>query len=172
MYIKFEDGTQFTLLAASGAPALVAGHRRDVVTLTLSGTYAAVKAAFNGQPWAHYFATGDSKDITDLAASDEATGEYVRDYSGYQLVAGITDNMDGTVTVRVGRSNTREESLEDELAAEQAKSAALENDKAALTEENAALAAENQDKDAQIDDLVVAMLEGGTDDVSETAETV
>ena len=170
MYIKFEDGTTFPLLAASGAPALVAGHRRDVLDLKLTGTYEAVKEAFNGQSWEHRFL--GSEQITDLSTYDEAAGEYVRDYSGYQLVAGITDNMDGTVTVHVGRSNTREETLEDELAAEQARAAALEGDKAALTEANAALTAENQNKDAQIDDLIVAMLEGGSSDVSEAETTV
>lgn len=163
MYIKFEDGQQFDLLASSGKPERVAGHLRDVLTLTLTGTFEAVKAAFNGQAWVHHFTeqTEDGKMV-----------EREFDLSGYQLVAGITDNMDGTVTVRVGRNNTREETLTDELAAEQAKTAALESDKAALTEANAALTAENQDKDAQIDDLVVAMLEGGTDDVPETETTV
>lgn len=162
MYIKFEDGTQFDLLAAKGAPERVAGHLRDVLTLTLTGTFETVKAAFHGQAWAHHF--------TEMAAGKEIEREC--DRSGYQLVAGITDNMDGTVTVRVGRNNTREETLADELAAEQAKTAALESDKAALAEANAALAAENQDKDAQIDDLIVAMLEGGSSDVPETETTV
>lgn len=154
MYIKFNDGAQFDLCGNPiGAAAVLAGHRRDVLTVTVTGEFAAVKAAF-GQPWV----------IVD--------GENNYDKANYTLPVSVCDNLDGTVTVRVGRMNTREEDLEDEKNALRAENAALAADKAALETSNAALTAELQDKDAQIDDLVVEMLEGGTDNVSETAETV
>lgn len=127
MHIKFNDGAEFELKSApKGAGAVVAGHKRDVLTVTVTGDFAAVKAAFDGQPWA----------VVD--------GETAYDKSGYTLPVSVCDNLDGTVTVRVGRANTREEDLEDE--------------KAALQAENAALS-------AQMDDLLVEVLEGGAADV-------
>ena len=75
--------------------------------VTVEGEYAAVKAAFNGQGWS--VADGE--------------GEY--DKSNYTLVASICDNMDGTITVRVGRKNTAEETLQDEKNALAAEKAAL-----------------------------------------------
>ena len=108
MYIKFEDGTQFTLLKyPTASDAVIAGHKRDTLSVTVEGEYAAVKAAFNGQGWS--IADGE--------------GEY--DKSNYTLVASICDNMDGTITVRVGRKNTSEETLQDEKNALAAEKAAL-----------------------------------------------
>lgn len=99
MYIKFENGTAFMLRGyPTASDAVLAGHKRDVLTATVEGEYAAVKGAFNGQGWA----------IVDGKA------EY--DKSGYTLVASICDNMDGTITVRVGRENTVEETLQDQNA--------------------------------------------------------
>ena len=129
MYIKFENGVQFPLCKyPTASSAVIAGHKRDVLSVTVEGEHADVKSAF-GQPWS----------IVD--------GENVYDKSGYTLVASITDNMDGTITVRIGRKNTAEETLQDE---------------------NAALQAENAGLNAQIDDLIVELLEGGAVDVSET----
>ena len=100
MYIKFADGTQFALPNyPTASDAVLAGHKRDVLTATVVGEYSEVKDAFNGQGWA----------IVD--------GEAEYDKSGYTLVASICDNMDGTITVRIGRKNTAEETLADENAA-------------------------------------------------------
>lgn len=99
MYIKFENGAEFALAGyPKSADAVLAGHKRDVLTVTVEGEYAAVKDAFNGQGWA------------------VADGENVYDKSGYTLVASICDNMDGTITVRIGRENTVEETLQDQNA--------------------------------------------------------
>ena len=96
MYIKFENGAEFALIGyPKSADAVLAGHKRDVLTVTVGGEHSAVKSAFNGQGWS----------IVDGKA------EY--DKSGYTLVASICDNMDGTITVRIGRANTVEESLRD-----------------------------------------------------------
>lgn len=117
MYIKFNDGTQFPVpntVPVKLTQEILFGHKREVLTVKVEGEHSAVKAAFNGQPWAI------------------ADGEAEYDKSNYTLVASICDNMDGTITVRVGRKNTSEETLQDE--------------KNALAAEKAALAAENAEQ--------------------------
>lgn len=115
MYVKFENGAQFVLpVYPTASSAVLAGHKRDVLSVTVEGEHSAVKSSFNGQGWS----------IVDNEA------EY--DKSNYTLVASICDNMDGTITVRVGRENTTEETLRDE--------------KDALAKQNAALSAENAEQ--------------------------
>ena len=126
MYVKFEDGTQFVLPKyPTSSDAVIAGHKRDTLSVTVEGEHSAVKAAFYGQPWAIHetekFKDADGKIV-------EVEHEY--DKSNYTLVASICDNMDGTITVRVGRKNTVEETLQDEKNA-------LQTENAALTAENA-----------------------------------
>ena len=105
MYIQFADGAQLDCVSVAGAGAVVAGHKRDVLTVTVAGEFAAVRAAFDGSPWA----------VVD--------GGNTYDKSGYTLPVSVCDNLDGTVTVRIARANTREEDLEDENAALQAENA-------------------------------------------------
>ena len=134
-YMEFADGARFDLAEMAHAGAeYIAGHRRDVITARVNGSYEQMKAAFNGQAW---------------ALGSDAEGAY--DKSEYTVVASLCDNMDGTVTVRVGRKNTLEETLADEKEA---------------------LRAENEALNIQIDDLVIELLEGGAVDVSETEATV
>lgn len=115
MYIKFENGAEFALRGyPTASSAVIAGHKREVLTVKVEGEHSAVKTAFNGQPWS----------IVDNEA------EY--DKSNYTLVASICDNMDGTITVRVGRQNTTEETLRDTNKA--------------LSKQNAALSAENAEQ--------------------------
>lgn len=113
MHIKFEDGTQFAMWKNPTAESVViAGHKRDALNVTVEAEYVAVKNAFNGQGWA--IADGEN--------------EYVK--SNYTLIASICDNMDGSITVRIGRQNTVEETLQDEneaLAAENAEQAEIIN---------------------------------------------
>lgn len=114
MYVKFENGVQFTLSKYPTASSeVIANHKRDVLNVTVEGEHADVKAAF-GLPWV--IVNGDD--------------EY--DKSNYTLVASICDNLDGTMTVRVGRQNTVEETLLDE--------------KNALQMTNASLSAENAEQ--------------------------
>lgn len=128
MYVKFKDGTQFVLPKyPTSSDAVIAGHKRDTLSVTVEGEHSAVKAAFNGQPWA----------IHTTEPIENENGETVMveceyDKSVYTLVASICDNMDGTITVRVGRANTVEETLQDE--------------KNALAKQNAALTAENAEQ--------------------------
>lgn len=163
--IRFSNGVEVQTTSVSGAAEMMRQHRRDVITIKTTGIEYADAAEL--------FSDGASWSIVEVNADGNGDPiETVYDYSNYTMAGSITDNRDGSLVVKMGRANTKEETLEDELVAEKAKTATLENDKATLTQQNAALAAENEDKDAQIDDLVVAMLEGGTDDVSETDETV
>lgn len=100
MYVKFGNGVQLPLCKyPTASTAVIAGHKRDTLSVTVEGEYSAVKDAFNGQPWAI------------------ADGEAEYDKSNYTVVASICDNLDGTLTVRVGRENTVEECLRDEKAA-------------------------------------------------------
>lgn len=128
MYVKFENGAEFALCGyPTAADAVLAGHKRNVLNVTVEGEHSAVKSAFNGQPWVIHetekFKDEDGKIV-------EVEHEY--DKSIYTLVASICDNMDGTITVRVGRENTVEETLADE--------------KAALAHENVRLAAKNAEQ--------------------------
>lgn len=128
MYVKFENGAQLALSKyPTASSAVIANHKRDVLNVTVEGEHADVKAAFNGQGWAVH-TTEPRKNENDETVMVDC--EY--DKSNYTLVASICDNMDGTITVRVGRKNTSEETLQDE--------------KNALAAEKAALAAENAEQ--------------------------
>lgn len=108
MYVKFENGVQFPLTKyPTASSAVIAGHKRDVLSVTVEGEYADIKAAF-GQPWEIHVTENDTN-----AFGRPAQTENVYDKSNYTLVASICDNMDGTITVRVGRENTVEETLQD-----------------------------------------------------------
>lgn len=144
MNIVFENGVQFELSKnITASSAVIENHKRDVLNVTMVCSYEEAKSAFNGQGW--------------LVADDNA--EY--DKSNYTLVASICDNMDGTITVRVGRQNTTEETLLDEKNVLLSKNDALQS-------ENVALTAMNTELNAQIDELIIEVLEGGTDNVPET----
>lgn len=127
MYVKFENGAEFALRGyPTASSAVIAGHKRDVLSVTVEGEYADIKAAF-GQPWEIHVTENDTN-----AFGRPAQTENVYDKSNYTLVASICDNMDGTITVRVGRENTTEETLRDE--------------KAALQKQNVSLASENAEQ--------------------------
>lgn len=111
MYVKFNDGTQFPVpntVPVKLTQEVLFGHKREVLTVKVEGEHSAVKAAFNGQPWA----------IHTTEPRENENGETVMveceyDKSIYTLAASICDNMDGTITVRVGREDTVEDKLRD-----------------------------------------------------------
>jgi hypothetical protein len=145
--IRFDNGATYQAEGITGNGEVVANHKRDVLTITAYMTYEQAMAEFNGQPWAI------------------VEDENVYDKSNYILLASVCDNLDGTVTVRIGRKNTVEEDLKDEANAAKAEAAILTSQNATLTAENAAL-------NEQYDELIVEVLEGGTDNVLEIEETV
>ena len=107
MFIKFKNGATFPVpntVPVKLTTEVLFGHKREVLTVKVEGEYADVKNAF-GQPWSLV----------------DGEGEY--DKSAYNLVASICDNMDGTITVRVGREDTVEDKLRDSNKALQAQNA-------------------------------------------------
>lgn len=136
--IRFSNGIEVQTTSISGAAEIMRQHRRDVITITTTGiTYADAAALFaDGAEWC----------IVEMVDGNEI--DY--DYSSYTMAGSITDNRDGTLVIKMGRANTAEETLADELSAANA--------------EIATLTAENETMSAQIDDLIVEVLEGGSDD--------
>lgn len=85
-------------------PAAVRGYRRDTdwgdrdsIAFTIDMTYEEAVAVFvDGLDWATAYQEGDNLDV--------------RDRSDYSVAGPITDNRDGTVTVKMGKI-TAEEAL-------------------------------------------------------------
>lgn len=94
----------FPLLASTAQQEELAGHRRDVVTLTIEATYA--EAAEN-------FVEGVTFTIV-----DDGGMEYI--HEEYPTPGSITDNRDGTVVIKMGAAKTKEQDLEDKAAAAEA----------------------------------------------------
>ena len=103
MQIKINN-TTFPLLFSTGAQETMLGYKRDVVTLTIEASYAEV---------ADNFVEGAAFTIVD----DDGT-EYVHDE--YPTPGAITDNRDGTVVVKMGAANTKEQDLENKVAVAEA----------------------------------------------------
>ena len=91
----------FDLLEASERDEMMAGHRRKVLTLVLNGTtYADVAAALTD---------GATLTIVDEQGHDNVITDRTK-------AGAITDNRDGTITAKMGASNTVEQDLQDEVA--------------------------------------------------------
>lgn len=111
MQIKINEKT-FPLLSSTAQRELLAGHSREVVTLKLEATY---------QEAVDNFVEGAAFTIVD----DDGT-EYVHDE--YPTPGAITDNRDGTVVVKMGAANTKEQDLENKVAAAEAETAKVSED--------------------------------------------
>ena len=113
MRLKINDKT-FLLLASTAQQEMLAGHTREVVTLTLEATY---------QEVVNNFVEGATFTIIEDVVSDDGsttTVEHV--HNEYPTPGSVTDHRDGTVTVKMGKASTREQDAIDE--AEKAKAAA------------------------------------------------
>ena len=134
----FADNTECACTGVTGKTEVLAGHARDVLRVNgLETDYQTAKAGFTAGGW--YIRcyevipagtvlklaaeTGDAYQLdengevlTVTLAEDYKTGEQFP-YADYTLVGSITDNMDGTLTVAVGKANTRVQQLEDDNAA-------------------------------------------------------
>lgn len=114
MQVKIKDHT-YDLKYATGAQENLSGHVRDVITLTVVGEYAAIAADF---------VDGATFTIMEpVQIQDEESGVTVitqeHEHTDHTVAGPITDNRDGTVVVKMGKTNTKEQDLED--AAETAK---------------------------------------------------
>lgn len=99
MQIKVNNKT-YPASSVYGRTEALDGFNRDVITMILEGTYADVSTDF-------------ISDAT-FTVVDDNGGEYT--YDTYGVAGPITDNRDGTCTIKMGKNNTSEQ---DALAAQQ-----------------------------------------------------
>lgn len=116
MQIKINEKT-FPLLSSTAQRELLAGHSREVVTLKLEATY---------QEAVDNFVEGAAFTIV-----DDDGAEYVHDE--YPTPGAITDNRDGTVVVKMGAANTKEQDLENKVAVAEAETAKVSQDLVTLS---------------------------------------
>ena len=100
------NSTTFTLLSARAATENMRSFRRDVISLTIESTYAEAAAEF-------------TDGATFTVVDDSVTPAEEFEYTDHTMAGPITDHRDGTVTVKMGKSNTAEQdALEAQQAAE------------------------------------------------------
>ena len=103
MRIKVNNKT-YPASSVYGRTEALAGFNRDVITMILEGTYADVSADFVAG--------------AEFTVVDDNGGEYT--YDTYGVAGPITDNRDGTCTIKMGKNNTSEQDLETQVAEEKA----------------------------------------------------
>lgn len=108
MQVKINEST-YTLKSSFGATEMLKSYRRDVLTLTIEGEYAAVAADF--------------VDGATFVIVDDMQAEY--EYDTHTVAGPITDNRDGTVIVKMGKANTAEQDALDKAAAAEAEIVAI-----------------------------------------------
>lgn len=97
--IVFPDQSSYNVLTAISSDAIIAGHNRNIVTITVDMNY---NEAIN------HFVDGAIFTLTD------ETGEsYLWD--NYGIAGPITDHRNGTITAVMGKNNTIEQDLEDKI---------------------------------------------------------
>ena len=119
-------GKTFSLSSASERQELMQEHRRKVLTLDITGTFAEV-----------------SEVLTDgavLVIVDDEGHEYTHD--GYPVPGPLTDNRDGTITAKMGAANTVEQDLQDEVTSKTKIITAIAGKTVQTTEEAAAVRAD------------------------------
>lgn len=119
MQIKI-NGKTFPLLASTAQQEEMSGHMREVVTLTMEATY---------QDAADNFVDGATFTIVEEVVGEDGsttTVEYYHDE--YPTPGAITDNRDGTVVVKMGAANTKEQDLENKVAVAEAETAKVSQD--------------------------------------------
>lgn len=113
--IRFESGTEVQTVGIFAGPEMLRGHRRDVATITTTGlSYAQAATLFaDGAQW--YI----------VEAGEDGT-EQSYDWTAYTVAGPITDNRDGTLIIKMGKANTREQDLEDQVSSAQTAQAEAE----------------------------------------------
>lgn len=125
MQLKVSNKT-FSLSSAFERQELMQGHRRKVLTLDITGTFAEV-----------------SEVLTDgavLVIVDDEGHEYT--HNGYPVPGPLTDNRDGTITAKMGAENTTEQDLQDELTSKTEIITAIAGKTVQTTQEAAAIRAD------------------------------
>lgn len=99
MQLKVNDKT-FNLIEASVCDEIMAGYRRKVLTLQISGS-------------SYLELSGALTDGVTVTVIDDIGAEYHQ--VEYTKAGAITDNRDGTYTCKMGYPNTTEQDLQDEV---------------------------------------------------------
>ena len=119
MQIKINEKT-FPLLSSTAQQELLAGHSREVVTLKLEATY---------QEAVDNFVQGAVFTIIEEVIGEDGSTTNVEHYhDDYPTPGSITDHRDGTVTVKMGAANTKEQDLENKVAVAEAETAKVSQD--------------------------------------------
>lgn len=87
---------EFPLLSARAATEQMKNFRRDVISLTITATYAEAAAEF-------------TDGATFVVVDDSVTPAEEHSYADHTMAGAITDNRDGTVTAKMGKANTAEQ---------------------------------------------------------------
>ena len=95
---------EFPLLSARAATENMKNYRRDVISLTIEATYAEAAAEF-------------TDGATFTVVDDSVTPAEEFEYADHTMAGAITDNRDGTVTVKMGKGNTAEQDAQEEAKA-------------------------------------------------------
>lgn len=95
MKLKINE-KEFPLLSARAATEQMKNFRRDVISLTIEATYADAAAEF-------------TDGATFVVVDDSVTPAEEHSYADHTMAGAITDNRDGTVTVKMGKANTAEQ---------------------------------------------------------------
>lgn len=101
---------EFPLLSARAATEQMKNFRRDVISLTITATYAEAAAEF-------------TDGATFFVIDDSVTPAEEFEYTDHTLAGPITDHRDGTVTVKMGKANTAEQDALDAQQAAEAQAA-------------------------------------------------
>lgn len=119
MQIKINNQI-FPLLSSKGAQENMSGHKREVVTLTMEASYQqAVDNFVEGAVFTIY------EDVIDESGNPVTLEHYHNDYP---TPGAITDNRDGTVVVKMGAANTKEQDLENKVAVAEAETEKVSQD--------------------------------------------
>lgn len=98
--IRFQDETEFELISATVEKQTLRGYYREIVKLAVKNmTY---------QQAIQYFTDGATWVIIDHDGTEFA-------WNGYGVAGSITDNRDSTVTSVMGKNNTVEQELQEEV---------------------------------------------------------
>lgn len=100
MRIKI-NSTTYNLLSSTGAKEYLKDFTRDVITLRVEMTYQEAALAFT--------------DGAAFTIIDDNEDQY--EYTDYGVAGPITDNRDGTITVKMGKNNTSEQDALDQAKA-------------------------------------------------------
>lgn len=98
---------EFPLLSARAAMEMMRGYRRDVITLVVESSFAAMDDVF---------VDGATFSIVETVTQEGEPIEQVHEYTDHTVAGPITDNRDGTISVKMGKTNTKEQDLETQVA--------------------------------------------------------